>query len=249
MIATRESLNGHPVVSREQWNAARRALLAREKEVTHLYDQICAARRDLPWVKMEQDYLFQGPEGEVSLSGLFEGRHQLVVYHFMYGPGWEEGCKSCSFLVDNIDSVNLHLAHHDVTLLAVSRAPFEEFQAFKKRMGWQFNWVSSHGTTSNFDFGVSFTRESRAAGNTTYNFEPYDGDYPELPGISVFYKDEAGDVYHTYSTYGRGGDILLAAHNWLDMTPLGRNEVEIMDWVRHHDRYESASKAGCCGCG
>jgi predicted dithiol-disulfide oxidoreductase (DUF899 family) len=199
---------------------------------------------------VEEDSVFQGPSGEVSLVELFAGRSQLVIYHFMYGPGWEEGCKSCSFISDNIDAVNLHLPHHDVTLMAVSRAPFEEFQDFKQRMGWKFNWVSSAGNSFNFDYGVSFTEESMAKGHTTYNYAPFDGSYPELPGISVFYKDASGDVFHTYSTYARGGDILIAAHNWLDMTPLGRNEVEIMDWVRHHDRYEVvAGKDGCCGCG
>lgn len=250
MNAIQEPLIGHPVVSRDEWIEARKTLLAREKEVTRLYDQICAERRELPWVKVEEDYVFQGPEGDVSLAELFDGRSQLVIYHFMYGPGWEEGCKSCSFISDNIDAVNLHLPHHDVTLMAVSRAPFDEFQAFKKRMGWKFNWVSSAGNNFNFDYGVSFTEESMAKGYTTYNYAPFDGSYPELPGISVFYKDASGDVYHTYSTYARGGDILIGAHNWLDMTPLGRNEVEIMDWVRHHDKYESAAgNGGCCGCG
>lgn len=249
MLATQIPLTGHPVVSREDWIEARKALMAQEKEVTRLYDKVCAERRALPWVKIDTNYQFQGPKGQTNLADLFEGRSQLMVYHFMYGPGWEEGCKSCSFLADNIDSVNLHLAHHDVTLMAVSRAPFEEFQAFKQRMGWKFNWVSSAGSTFNFDFGVSFTPERMAAGDATYNYEPYTGDYPELPGTSVFYKDAAGDVYHTYSAYARGGDILLAVHNWLDMTPLGRNETQIMDWVRHHDRYASSPISGCCGCG
>ncbi len=250
MNATQEPLTGHSVVSRAEWIEARKALMVKEKAVTRLYDQMCAARRELPWVKVEEDYVFQGPEGHVTLVELFEGRSQLVIYHFMYGPGWEEGCKSCSFISDNIDSLNLHLPHHDVTLMAVSRAPFAEFQAFKKRMGWKFNWVSSAGNDFNFDYGVSFTEESMAKGHTTYNYAPFDGSYPELPGISVFYKDAAGDVYHTYSTYARGGDILIAVHNWLDMTPHGRNELEIMDWVRHHDKYETAAVGGdCCGCG
>lgn len=249
MIATQEPLTDHSVVSRAEWLAERKTLMTKEKEVTRLYDQVCAARRDLPWVKVEEDYVFQGSSGDVSLAGLFEGRSQLVIYHFMYGPRWEEGCKSCSFISDNIDAVNLHLAHHDVTLMAVSRAPFEEFQAFKKRMGWKFNWVSSAENNFNFDYGVSFTEESMAAGHNTYNYEPFDGSYSETPGISVFYKDASGDVYHTYSTYARGGDILIGAHNWLDMTPLGRNEMEIMDWVRHHDKYETDAKTGCCGCG
>jgi predicted dithiol-disulfide oxidoreductase (DUF899 family) len=250
MNATQEPSTGHSVVSRAEWIEARKALMVKEKEVTRLYDEMCAARRALPWVRVEEDSVFQGPSGEVSLVELFAGRSQLVIYHFMYGPGWEEGCKSCSFISDNIDAVNLHLPHHDVTLMAVSRAPFEEFQDFKQRMGWKFNWVSSAGNSFNFDYGVSFTEESMAKGHTTYNYAPFDGSYPELPGISVFYKDASGDVFHTYSTYARGGDILIAAHNWLDMTPLGRNEVEIMDWVRHHDRYEVvAGKDGCCGCG
>lgn len=249
MIAPQVSLTEHPVVSREEWLVARKALLQREKALTHLMDEVAAARRDLPWVRVDKSYTFEGPDGVESLSDLFGGRSQLMVYHFMFGPGWKEGCDGCSFIADHMDGANLHLAHHDVTLLAVSRAPLAEFEGFKKRMGWKFKWVSSAGCDFNFDYSASFTEESLASGRNLYNFEPVTELYGgELPGLSVFYKDEAGDIFHTYSTYARGGDILIGAHNFLDMTPKGRNESSTMNWVRHHDRYESAEPvAKCCG--
>ncbi|SDM26162.1 Predicted dithiol-disulfide oxidoreductase, DUF899 family [Modicisalibacter muralis] len=230
--------NSPRVVSREEWLQARKDLLAKEKELTHLGDRVSAARRALPWVKVEKQYEFDTPEGKRTLAELFDGRSQLIVYHFMFGPGWEEGCGGCSFLADHIDGANLHLAHHDVTLLAVSRAPLAEFAPFKQRMGWRFNWVSSHGSDFNYDYHASATPEDIAAGTVYYNFERSQNPGEEMHGISVFYKDAAGDVFHTYSSYARGGDILLGAHNYLDLTPKGRNERGTMDWVRHHDRYE-----------
>jgi predicted dithiol-disulfide oxidoreductase (DUF899 family) len=239
MISEPSPLVPHSVVPREEWLAARRALLAKEKALTRLGDEISRLRRELPWVRVEKPYLFEGPRGLETLADLFEGRSQLVVYHFMYGPGWEEGCSGCSFLADHIDGANLHLAHHDVTLLAVSRAPYADFQAFKRRMGWRFKWVSSYGSDFNFDYHASFTKESISRGENSYNFEPRDRDTEgEAPGISVFYRDENGDVYHTYSAYARGGDLLIGAHNYLDLTPKGRNESETMGWMRLHDEYE-----------
>jgi predicted dithiol-disulfide oxidoreductase (DUF899 family) len=243
-------MHPHPIVSREEWLAARKALLAKEKELTRLSDRISAERRALPWVKVEKEYVFEGPDGRQTLADLFEGKSQLIIYHFMFGPDWEQGCPSCSFLVDHIDGANLHLKHHDVTLMAVSRAPWSKIEPFKKRMGWRFKWVSSYGSDFNFDYGVSFSKDQIAKGDLDYNFQTIKGDaryhIEELPGVSVFYKDSAGNVFHTYSTYARGGDILIGAHNWLDLTPKGRNETTIMDWVRHHDRYEEAGQ-GCCG--
>lgn len=241
------SVEEHRVVSRAVWLEARKAHLAREREITHLRDQLHAERRALPWVRVEKDYRFEGPDGFETLPELFGGNSQLIVYHFMYGPGWEEGCPGCSFLSDHIDGANLHLAHHDVTLLAVSRAPFAEFVAFKQRMGWQFKWVSSHGSDFNFDFDVSFTKESLAKGPATYNFEPKMTQEPgEAPGLSVFSKGEDGSVFHTFSAYARGLDILLNTHNYLDFTPKGRNESSTMDWVRHHDKYAGAEKGHSC---
>ncbi|TFF37396.1 thioredoxin family protein [Pseudomonas sp. RIT623] len=230
----------HAVVSRSQWLAARRQLWLHEKAFTHQRDELAAARRALPWVQVEEDYRFHGPHGELGLAELFAGRSQLLVYHFMFAEGWDEGCPGCSFLADHFDGANLHLAHHDVTLAAVSRAPYAEFQAFRQRMGWHFPWYSSHGSRFNHDFGVSVASDE-------YNYEPYTGDETELPGLSAFYKAIDGSLYHTYSTYARGLDILVNAYNFLDLAPLGRNEAGTMDWVRHHDRYDGvASKPHCC---
>lgn len=244
------STPAHPQVApQNEWLAARRELLAKEKELTHAREALSAERRKLPWVNVEKEYVFETPEGERTLADLFDGRGQLIVYHFMFGPGWTEGCPGCSFVADHIDGANLHLAHHDVTLLAVSRAPLAEFLPFKQRMGWNFKWVSSHGSDFNFDFGVSFTNESMARGQNSYNFrERKSKDETENPGLSVFYKDENGDIFQTYSTYTRGLDILLGTHNFLDLTPKGRNEQSTMDWVRHHDKYENAAvdASSCC---
>jgi predicted dithiol-disulfide oxidoreductase (DUF899 family) len=239
----------HQVVSRDEWLRARKALLMHEKELTHQRDKVSAELRDLPWVKIDKTYTFDTSTGKKTLAELFAGRSQLIVYHFMFGPGWKEGCSGCSFLSDHIDGANLHLAHHDVTLLAVSHAPLAEFLPFKKRMGWQFEWVSSAGSDFNFDYCVSATKEDIAAGKVIYNYVP-SGDADageEMPGISVFYQDKGGQVFHTYSSYARGGDILIGAYNYLDLTPKGRNERRIMDWMRHHDKYEAGSgNESCC---
>jgi predicted dithiol-disulfide oxidoreductase (DUF899 family) len=230
----------HPVVSGEQWLAERKKLLAREKELTRLRDQIARERRALPWMRIEKNYVFDTPEGLRTLAELFEGRRQLLVQHFMLGPGWEQGCKSCSFMADHTDGMRLHLAHRDVTFVAISRAPLADIERFRQRMGWQFKWVSSNGTDFNYDFGVSFTPEQVAKGDLGYNYgtSPHVND--ELPGVSVFYKDDAGDVFHTYSTYGRGVEVMMGTYNMLDLTPKGRDERDGhgMEWVRHHDRYE-----------
>ena len=229
----------HTVVSQKEWTEARKELLAKEKEFTRLRDQLSAERRRLPWVKLEKDYVFDGPEGKQSLSALFDGKSQLMIYHFMLGPEWEEGCPSCSFWADNFNGIDIHLAHRDISFLAVSRAAYEKIEAYKQRMGWDFKWVSSLGNDFNFDLGVSFTAEEKEADEITYNYlkQPYIID--ELPGISVFYQDEQGDIFHTYSTYSRGLDILNGAYNYIDLSPKGRDEESgIMHWLRRHDQYE-----------
>jgi predicted dithiol-disulfide oxidoreductase (DUF899 family) len=229
----------HRVVSREDWLIARKELLKKEKEFTRLRDRLSAERRELPWVRVEKNYVFDGPDGKETLSELFEGRSQLMIYHFMFAPGWEQGCPSCSFVSDHIDGANWHLPQRDVTLLAVSRAPLAEIEAFRERMGWRFKWVSSHDNDFNYDFHVSFTKEELAKGKVRYNYDLVEG-YDELPGLSVFYKDENGDVFHTYSSYARGLDMLIGAYNYLDLAPKGRDEAALpwsMAWVRHHDRY------------
>jgi predicted dithiol-disulfide oxidoreductase (DUF899 family) len=228
------------VVSQAEWLVARKALLAKEKEATRQRDAIAAERRRLPMVKVEKDYRFDGSGGRESLADLFEGRSQLLVYHFMLGPGWKEGCPSCSFLADHIDGSLPHLNARDVTLVVVSRAPMAEIDPFKWRMGWRFKWVSSNGSDFNYDFHVSFTREEMARATVYYNYEMEAFGSGEAPGVSVFHKDAAGAVFHTYSTYTRGADILLGAYNWLDLVPKGRDEAGLpwtMAWVRHHDRY------------
>lgn len=231
-----------PVVTRTEWLEARKKLLAREKEFTRLRDQLSAERRTLPWVKVDKAYVFDGPGGKVTLAELFAGRSQLIVYHFMLGPGWEQGCKSCSYLADHFDGPAIHLANRDVTLAVVSRAPFVEIERFKKRMGWQFKWVSSNGSDFNYDFNVSFTPEQMAKGKVHYNYRMTEFPSEEAPGISIFTKDDSGTVFHTYSAYARGLDILVGAYNMLDLVPKGRDEADMpytMAWVRHHDRYET----------
>jgi predicted dithiol-disulfide oxidoreductase (DUF899 family) len=244
------------VVSRDEWLSARKAHLAREKAFTRQRDALSAERRALPWVRVDKEYVFEGPDGRLTLADLFGGNSQLVIYHFMFGPGWTEGCSGCSFVSDHFDGANLHLKHHDVSLVAVSRAPFAEFQAFKRRMGWDFDWVSSAGSDFNYDFHVSPSPVEKAAGRYEYNYETRDGEGGEMPGFSIFYRNEQGEIFHTYSTYERGCDLLVGAYNVLDMTPKGRNEDEIMDWMRHHDRYEKPTAKGapepapagaCCG--
>ena len=226
------------VASREDWIEARKKLLAEEKEHMRRGDEIAAARRALPWVRIDKEYVFETERGRRTLAELFGGRSQLITYHFMYAPGWEQGCSGCSFLADHFDGANLHLAHHDVSLVAVSRAPLAEFLPYKRRMNWHFDWVSSHGSDFNYDFHVSVSEAEKASGKRYYNYEWTESSQGEAPGLSVFYRDDDGAIYHTYSTYARGGDILIGAHNFLDMTPKGRNETTIMDWVRRHDEYE-----------
>ncbi len=246
-IGTSEvSTENHRVVSRDQWIAERKMLLAREKQLTHLRDEIARERRALPWVRVDKNYVFDAHGGRRTLADLFEGRRQLLVQHFMLAPGWEQGCPSCSFMADHSDGMNVHLAHRDVTLVAVSRATLPEIERFRRRMGWQFNWVSSHGSDFNYDFGVSFTPEQRATGELEYNYARRPMSAEELPGVSVFYKDDAGEVFHTYSTYGRGVEVMMHTYAMLDLMPKGRDERDVeykMEWVRHHDRYESAPVA------
>jgi len=239
-------LNHHPVVTPDRWLEQRRALLAREKELTHLRDQIASERRALPWVRIDKPYVFDAPEGRRSLAELFGGRRQLVVQHFMFAPGWEAGCKSCSFMADHVDGAKLHLAQRDVTFVAVSRAPLADIERFRQRMGWQFPWVSSHGTDFNHDFGVSFTAEERAKGEVFYNFGWQPFPLEEAPGLSAFYRGDDGTVFHTYSTYGRGVELMMGTYDFLDIAPKGRDEDGLaytMEWVRHHDRYEPAAAA------
>ena len=238
------------VVSRTEWLTARKALLQQEKELTYRREEIAQARRQLPRVLLEKDYVFDSQDGPVRLADLFLGRSQLLVYHFMFHPDWEEGCKSCSFVSDHFDGMLPHLAARDVSFTAISRARLEHLSAFKRRMGWQFNWVSSHDNEFNFDYGVSFTPELLATGKASYNFEPLPREVPpgmplELPGASVFYKEGDGSVYHTYSTYARGLDSLIGTYQWLDLVPKGRDEDGLnfsMAWVRHHDRYDDGYK-------
>jgi predicted dithiol-disulfide oxidoreductase (DUF899 family) len=227
------------IVSQAEWLVARKDLLTREKEFTRQRDALSAARRQLPMVKIEKEYVFEGPNGRETLSDLFEGRSQLIVYHFMFGPGWEEGCKSCSYLADHFDGANWHLPHRDVTFVAVSRAPRSELVPYKKRMGWRFKWLSSHGTDFNFDYHVSATEEEKAKGKMFYNYELDELMCDEMPGLSVFYKNEAGQIFHTYSTYTRGLDLLIGAYNFLDLVPKGRDEnpESTMEWLRRHDQY------------
>jgi predicted dithiol-disulfide oxidoreductase (DUF899 family) len=239
------TMQAHRIVSRNEWLAARKAHLAAEKEFTRARDQLSRQRRELPWVKVDQTYVFDGRDGKQSLAELFAGRSQLIVYHFMFGPGWERGCPSCSYLADHFDGAVIHLAQRDVTFLAVSRAPLPQIEAFRKRMGWRFNWVSSFGNGFNRDYHVSFTKDELEQNKATYNYTT--GAFPaeEAPGVSVFMKNDAGDVFHTYSSYGRGLDILIGAYNFLDLTPKGRDEDGLaftMSWVRHHDRYEDSGK-------
>ncbi|MBO9514243.1 MAG: DUF899 domain-containing protein [Variovorax sp.] len=240
----------HAVVSRDRWIAERQALLAREKELMRLHDQIARERRALPWVRVDKRYLFDSPQGPRTLADLFEGHGQLIVQHFMLGPGWAEGCVGCSYMADHADGMTAHLAQRDIAWVAVSSAPLAEIEGFQRRMGWKFAWVSSNGSTFNHDFGVSFTPEERQRGEVYYNYAMQAFPHAEAPGVSVFFKDAAGDVFHTYSTYGRGVEVMMGAYQMIDLTPRGRDEGDAaMGWVRHHDRYEPApKKAGsCCG--
>ena len=251
------SSEGHRIISRNEWIAQRKALLAKEKELTRLRDCVASERRALPWVRVDKIYTFETPDGRRSLTDLFEGRRQLLVQHFMLAPGKEQGCPSCSFMADHTDGMTVHLAHRDVTFVAVSRAPLAEIERFRRRMGWQFRWVSSYGTDFNYDFRVSFTPEQVAKGNLDYNYGGWPHSSEEWPGVSVFHKGDGGEVFHTYSTYGRGVEVMMGTYNLLDLTPEGRDEQDLpytMAWVRHHDRYEPAPAAkggaangSCCG--
>jgi predicted dithiol-disulfide oxidoreductase (DUF899 family) len=228
------------VVSSEEWLDARRDFLKKEKEFTRLRDELSSQRRQFPWVKVEQNYVFDGPNGKQTLNDLFDGRSQLIIYHFMFGPDWEEGCKSCSFEADHFNSIIVHLNARDISMAAISRAPIEKLLPFKRRMGWNFKWLSSFNNSFNFDYHVSFSNEDLASGKASYNFGKTPAYSDETPGLSVFCKNSAGEIFHTYSTYARGLDIFLGAYNFIDITPKGRDEDGLshpMSWVRHHDRY------------
>ncbi len=241
-------MNPHKVVSRDEWLAARKAHLKNEKALTRMRDLVNAERRALPWVKVEKNYVFDTPNGKASLADLFDGRSQLAVYHFMLAPGSNNICNGCALLADHFDATRMHFENADLTLTAVSRARLSEIEPVKKRMGWRFPWASSFGSDFNYDFGVSFTPEQIARGEAQYNYAPTSFKYEDLHGLSVFAKDNAGVVYHTYSTYARGGEALIGAFSFLDLAPKGRNEDGIMSWVRLHDEYEDRSdnSDGCC---
>ena len=237
--ATPELMN-HRIVSQADWTEARKEFLAKEKEFNRLRDELSRERRNLPWERVEKAYSFEGPQGKLTLTDLFENRSQLVIYHFMLGPGWKEGCPSCSYLADHFDGMAIHLANRDVTLAVVSHAPYAEIAAFQKRMGWRFRWHSSFASDFNYDFQVSLAPEERGKAEVYYNYEwaPFPAD--ERPGLSVFFKDASGEIFHTYSAYARGLDILVGAYNFLDLVPKGRDEAGLrhtMAWVRHHDKY------------
>lgn len=228
------------VVSHEDWLKARMALLGAEKALTRERDALTRRRMEMPWERVVKNYEFDTPEGWRTLSQLFDSRSQLLVQHFMLGPGWREGCKSCSFMADHADGMTVHLAHRDVTFVAISRAPLAEIEAFRKRMGWRFKWVSSNGNDFNRDYGVTFTPEEVAGGKVRYNYGLWHHPHEELPGISVFCKDGAGEIFHTYSAYGRGVEVMIGTYQMLDLVPKGRDEGNLsytMEWVRHHDRY------------
>lgn len=228
------------IVDRETWLQHRQELLAREKNFTRERDALSAARREMPWVEVAEDYVFDSDSGPVRLSELFAGKSQLVVYHFMYGPDWEVGCKSCSFWADGYNGLDIHLAARDVSLIAISRTGLDNIRAFKERMGWSFTWVSSLHNSFNFDYQVSFSEEERSAGEVTYNYRQIAMGSDEMPGVSVFVKGEDGKIYHSYSTYSRGLDLMNSAYNILDMVPKGRDEADLphsMSWLQLHDRY------------
>jgi predicted dithiol-disulfide oxidoreductase (DUF899 family) len=233
-------MDAHKVVSPVEWDEARKQLLAKEKEFTRLRDELSRQRRALPWERVDKSYVFDGADGEKTLAQLFDGRHQLEVFHFMFTPGWDEGCKSCSFWADNLDGVVVHLNHRDVSFAAISRAPQSTLAAYKKRMGWHFPWVSSGGNTFNFDYRVSFRQEDLAKGEIAYNYRQQKTSMEDLPGLSVFYRDDEGGIFHTYSCYARGLDMLNGAYHMLDLVPKGRDEDALaysMEWLRRHDQY------------
>jgi predicted dithiol-disulfide oxidoreductase (DUF899 family) len=230
----------HKIVSQDEWMAAHKAHLVKEKEFTRTRDRLRAERLALPWVRVDKTYEFDTPEGRKTLAELFDGRSQLAMYHFMLGPDWKQGCVGCSFGADHFDGANLHLKHHDVTFLAVSRAPLEKIEAYKKRMGWKFPWVSSFGSDFNYDFNVSFHKEDIKAGRAVYNYAPLDYEMGELHGTTAFYKDEKGNIFRTFSRYARGDEDVMGTYMILDIMPKGRNESGTMDWVKRHDEYGAA---------
>ena len=238
-------MNKHEITNRTAWLSRRKDLHAKERALTHASDDLAAARRALPWVPVEKHYVFDGPNGEASLAELFGPRSQLIIYHFMFGPAAEVGCKHCSFWADNWGASVQHLQARDVTLLAVSRGPLAQLEAFKRRMGWTFEWVSSGRSEFNYDFSVSFREEERQAGKLTYNYAPLVPAYgADMPGFSVFHKDPDGAVFHTYSTFGRGIEVANATYQLLDLTPKGRDEAGLaypMSWVRYHDDYPQSA--------
>ncbi|HWU26816.1 MAG TPA: thioredoxin family protein [Rhizomicrobium sp.] len=230
----------HKIVSHDRWVEARQQLLAKEKEFTQLRDELSQARRDLPWERVEKNYIFEGPDGKEALAQLFGKQSQLIIYHFMFDPDWDAACKSCSFWADNFNGIDVHLKHRDISFLAVSRAPLAKIEAYKKRMGWNFKWVSSFGSDFNYDYQVAFKPEDMTSGQVYYNYRKTKAMSPELVGVSVFFKDETGAIYHTYSAYSRGVDILNGAYNYIDLTPKGRDEGERNQfWVRRHDEYQA----------
>jgi predicted dithiol-disulfide oxidoreductase (DUF899 family) len=236
-------MQAHKIVSHDEWIAARKAYLAEEKAFSRARDALAKKRRELPWEKVEKKYVFDTPNGKQTFADLFGGKSQLIIYHFMLGPEWEAGCPSCSLLADHFDGSVIHLAQRDVGFVVASRAPLTQIEKFKARMGWRFPWVSSFGSDFNHDYQVSASPEEKASGKALYNYEMTTFPSEERPGASAFFKDEAGEVFHTYSTYGRGLDILIGAYNFLDLAPKGRDEAGLewsMAWVRHHDRYEGA---------
>jgi predicted dithiol-disulfide oxidoreductase (DUF899 family) len=233
------SIKDHPVVSPEDWLVARKAFLAKEKEFTRLRDELNRQRRELPWVKVDKTYTFDGPDGRQTLAELFGKQSQLLVYHFMFDPDWDEGCPHCSFWAEHFDGAGVHLNQRDAAFVAISRAPLAKITPFKQRMGWKFKWLSSFGSDFNYDYYASFTPEQLRTGTATFNYSKGDPGMPDREGISVFYKDEAGTVYHTYSSYARGIDLLNGMYNFIDLTPKGRDEdpEDAQSWVRYHDRY------------
>ncbi len=239
-IKTVRGIENRKVVSQKEWIAARKKLLSREKQFSKARDELNLQRRKLPWVKIEKEYVFAGPMGKVTLGDLFDGKSQLIIYHFMFGPGWKEGCPHCSFWADHFDSVNIHIGQRDTAFAVVSRAPLKEIAPFKKRMGWKFKWVSSFGTDFNFDFNVSFTPEQIRTRTAIYNFAPLDMDIDEREGVSAFYRDKNGEIYRTYSSYARGIDLMNTTYNFIDLTAKGRDEKRgnAQNWVSYKQEYK-----------
>jgi predicted dithiol-disulfide oxidoreductase (DUF899 family) len=262
MATAASGMESPKIASQAEWLAARKELLKKEKEFTRLRDDLSRQRRELPWEKVDKEYVFEGPDGKETLGDLFGGKSQLIVYHFMFAPGWDEGCPGCSFISDHIGGSIVHLAARDVRLVVVSRARLAEIQTFQKRMGWNFKWVSSNGNDFNRDYHVSFAQDDIAKDQVYYNYEKRKFPREEGPGASVFYKDAVGEIFHTYSSYGRGLDMMIGAYNWLDIAPTGRDEDSLpspMSWLRHHDKYDpqlvgpaptsapaNAAKSNCC---